>query len=169
MRPTAIAEAAPVTPFTESGGVASPEELPPQQTTAPVPALIAQLWALPAAIAVAVPAVPFTDGGGVACPTLFAPQQTTAPVPDWIAQLNISPTAIAEAVICGGGAPAPHPTTGPAVEAALAATARSERLTVTANLTSQTVARIRMVRESDPADPPNGLGARQEGRNDLRP
>jgi len=39
----------------------------PQQTTAPVPAWIAQLCAKPVAIAEAVPAVPSTEGGGVAC------------------------------------------------------------------------------------------------------
>ncbi len=65
--PAAIAEAVPSVPSTEGGGVACPR-YEPQQTTAPLPAWIAQLWPLPAAIAEAVPSVPSTEGGGVACP-----------------------------------------------------------------------------------------------------
>src|SRR5262245_45224109 len=85
----------------------------PQQTTAPLPAWIAQLWPPPAAIAEAVPAVPSTDGGGVASPETFPPQQTTAPPSAWIAQLWPPPAAIAEAVPAvpstdGGGVASPE-------------------------------------------------------------
>jgi hypothetical protein len=59
----------------------------PQQTTAPLPDWMAQLWDEPAEIAEALPAAPFTEAGGVACPISLAPQQTTTPLPDWIAQL----------------------------------------------------------------------------------
>jgi hypothetical protein len=41
-------------------------EVLPQQTTAPLPAWIAQLWEPPVAIADAVPDVPSTEGSGVA-------------------------------------------------------------------------------------------------------
>jgi len=98
--------------------------LNPQQTTAPLPAWIAQL---PPEIADAVPVAPFTEAGGV----LSLPQQTTAPLLAWIAQppeVSIG-TAIAEAVIFGGGAPRPHPITGPAPHAAPAA--RSQRVAAT--------------------------------------
>src|SRR5262249_61616682 len=83
----AFAGAVPAVPSTEGGGVVGAMPFPPQQTTAPVPAWIAQLWYPPAVIAEAVPAVPSTDGGGVVSPLISAPQQTTAPVPAWIAQL----------------------------------------------------------------------------------
>lgn len=43
--PAAIADAVPVVPSTEAGGVACPYSFRPQHTTAPVPAWIAQLWA----------------------------------------------------------------------------------------------------------------------------
>src|SRR5215471_17477461 len=85
--PAAIADAAPAVPLTEAGGVACNQSFAPQQTTAPLPAWIAQLCSSPAAIAVAVPMVPSTDGGGVASPSELSPQQTTFPVPAWIAQL----------------------------------------------------------------------------------
>ena len=42
MAPAAIVKAVPAVPSTEAGGGVSP--LTPQQTTAPVPAWIAQLW-----------------------------------------------------------------------------------------------------------------------------
>jgi hypothetical protein len=58
----------PALPSTEGGGVACPFQLAPQQTTAPLPAWIAQLWYLLVAIGEALPWVPSTEGGGVACP-----------------------------------------------------------------------------------------------------
>jgi hypothetical protein len=68
--PAAIPVAVPATPFTDVGGVACPLSFLPQQTTALVPAWIAQLCAAlaPPAIAIAVPAIPFTESGGVDCP-----------------------------------------------------------------------------------------------------
>jgi hypothetical protein len=58
--------AVPESPLTAFGGVAWPSEFRPQQTTLPVPAWIAQLWAKSAAISVAVPEKPFTASGGIA-------------------------------------------------------------------------------------------------------
>jgi hypothetical protein len=55
-------------PSTVGGAAACPKSFQPQQTTAPVPAWIAQLWFPPIAIAEAVPLVPSTEEGGVACP-----------------------------------------------------------------------------------------------------
>jgi hypothetical protein len=80
-----IAEAVPEVPFTAAGGVAAPWVSAPQQTTAPVPAWIAQECKSPAAIAVAVPALPSTEGGTVACPQGLSPQQMTRPLSAWIA------------------------------------------------------------------------------------
>jgi hypothetical protein len=67
--PAAIAEATPVVPSTEGGGVVPRRWLlyQPQQTTALVPAWMAQLCQ-PAATTEAVPVVPFTEAGGVALP-----------------------------------------------------------------------------------------------------
>jgi hypothetical protein len=75
-------------PFTDGGGAISGKPWIPQQTTAPVPAWIAQLWPPPAAIEVAAPEMPSTDAGGSVTPEPSYPQQTTAPVPAWIAQLK---------------------------------------------------------------------------------
>src|SRR5262245_11178876 len=99
----------PLVPSTAEGGVDCPPELSPQQTTAPVPRWIAQLWDGAAAIAEAVPSGPCTDEGGGAGPP---PQQTTALVPAWIAQVCDTPAAIAEAVpsvpsTLGGGVAGP--------------------------------------------------------------
>ena len=71
--------AVPETPLTSSGGVAWPQRSQPQQTTLPVPAWIAQLWAPPAAMWVAVPEMPLTASGGVAWPKSSRPQPTTGP------------------------------------------------------------------------------------------
>ena len=49
---TATAVAVPDVPLTASGGDASPDPFPPQQTTLPVPVWTAQVWYLPAAMAV---------------------------------------------------------------------------------------------------------------------
>jgi hypothetical protein len=59
-----MATAVPDVPFTEAGGVAWPDALSPQHTTAPLSAWIAQLCTKPTAIALAVPKLPSTDGGG---------------------------------------------------------------------------------------------------------
>jgi hypothetical protein len=70
----------------------------PQQTTALVPARIAQLCASPRPIFVALPLVPFTVGGGVDSPMSLSPQHTTAPLLERIAQLWKAPAEIADAV-----------------------------------------------------------------------
>jgi len=92
--PAAIADAVPVLPVTEPGGVRCPSTPRPQQATPTTGRAdrIAQLCAKPASIAEKDPL------GGVACPSSFTPQHTTVRKPARIAQLCEPPAAIADAI-----------------------------------------------------------------------
>src|SRR5262245_43608867 len=117
--PTAV----PSTPFTDAGGtIAECNGPPPQQTTAPLAARIAQVWSSPAAIATAPPPDASIEAGGGAWPNVLSPQHTTLPVPDWIAHACSEPDVIAAAVPevpsteAGGPSMAPQQTTPPVAE-----------------------------------------------------